>query len=143
MEKKGIDVLVMALVDHGYQVEVETNGSIDVTEYALLSDIVTFTMDYKLPRSGMEHKMLLKNFLSLGENDVIKFVVSDRVDLERAYELCQGDLKECRCRFYISPVFDAIKPAEIVDFMKEKHWNGARLQLQLHKIVWSPKKRGV
>lgn len=143
MEKKGVFSLIMVLVDHGYQVEVETNGSVDITEYALLADIVRFTIDYKLPGSGMEDKMLVSNFLSFGEKNVIKFVVSDRVDLERAYEVCTGELRESRCQIYLSPAFGKIKPEEIVDFMKEKRWDKARLQLQLHKIIWEPEKRGV
>lgn len=143
MEKKGILALIMALVEKGYQVEVETNGSIDLQEYSLLADIVLFTIDYKLPGSGMEDKMLLENFLCFGEKNVIKFVVSDRADLERAYELCENELKESRCQFYLSPVFGKIEPEEIVEFMKEKKWVSAHLQLQLHKIIWDPDKRGV
>ncbi|MBR1741111.1 MAG: putative 7-carboxy-7-deazaguanine synthase QueE [Lachnospiraceae bacterium] len=143
MEKKGIFSLIMALVDHGYQVEVETNGSIDLREYALLSDIVSFTIDYKLPGSGMEEKMLLENFLCFGEKNVIKFVVTDRTDLERAYALCEDELRETRCRIYLSPAFGKIEPEEIVEFMKEKKWTEARLQLQLHKIIWEPDARGV
>ncbi len=143
MDRKGILALIMALVEKGYQVEVETNGSIDLKEYALLADIVLFTIDYKLPGSGMEEKMLLPNFLCFGEKNVIKFVVSDRADLERAYELCENELKESRCQFYLSPVFGRIRPEEIVEFMKEKKWVRARLQLQLHKFIWEPDKRGV
>lgn len=143
MEKKGILTLIMALVDKGYQVEVETNGSIDLREYALLADIVLFTIDYKLPGSGMEDHMVLENFLYFGEKNVIKFVVSDHTDLERAYELCENELRESRCQIYLSPVFGKIEPVEIVEFMKEKKWGKARLQLQLHKIIWDPEKRGV
>ena len=133
----------MALVDKGYQVEVETNGSIDISEYALLADIISFTMDYKLPGSGMEEKMLLSNFKLLGKKDVIKFVVSDKEDLERAYELCQEEFGESEAAIYLSPAFGVIEPEEIVEFMKEKHWNGVKLQLQIHKVIWEPDKRGV
>lgn len=143
MEKKGIFSLIMSLVDRGYQVEVETNGSIDLTEYTLLSDIVVFTMDYKLPGSGMEDKMFLKNFLSFGEKSVIKFVVTNHTDLERAYEVCEKELKASRCQIHLSPAFGEIEPVEIVDFMKEKKWSRAKLQMQLHKMVWNPEQRGV
>ena len=48
-----------------------------------------------------------------------------------------------RCRVYFSPVFGKIKPVEIVEFMKERKLKGVRLQLQLHKIIWNPDRRGV
>ncbi len=143
MANRKIYKLIMALVDKGYQVEVETNGSIDISEYALLADIISFTMDYKLPGSGMEEKMLLSNFKLLGKKDVIKFVVSDKEDLERAYELCQEEFGESEAAIYLSPAFGVIEPEEIVEFMKEKHWNGVKLQLQIHKVIWEPDKRGV
>lgn len=143
MANRKIYKLIMALVDKGYQVEVETNGSIDISEYALLADIISFTMDYKLPGSGMEEKMLLSNFKLLGKKDVIKFVVSDKEDLERAYELCQEEFGESEAAIYLSPAFGVIEPEEIVVFMKEKHWNGVKLQMQIHKVIWEPDKRGV
>lgn len=44
---------------------------------------------------------------------------------------------------YISPVFGEIEPADIVEFMEERNMNGVRLQLQLHKFIWEPTRRGV
>ncbi|MCM1271350.1 MAG: 7-carboxy-7-deazaguanine synthase QueE, partial [Ruminococcus flavefaciens] len=40
-------------------------------------------------------------------------------------------------------VYGQIKPEDIVEFMKKKKLNGVRLQLQLHKYIWKPDKRGV
>ena len=48
-----------------------------------------------------------------------------------------------RCHVFISPVFGEIEPADIVDFMEEHKMNGVRLQLQLHKFIWEPTRRGV
>ena len=47
------------------------------------------------------------------------------------------------CNLYISPVFGLIEPEEIVDFMKENVMNDVNMQIQLHKIIWSPDKKGV
>ena len=43
----------------------------------------------------------------------------------------------------ISPVFGMIEPEEIVNFMKENVMNDVNMQIQLHKIIWSPDKKGV
>ena len=44
---------------------------------------------------------------------------------------------------YFSPVFGRIQPVEIVDFLMEKKLNDVKLQIQLHKVIWDPQKRGV
>jgi 7-carboxy-7-deazaguanine synthase len=36
-----------------------------------------------------------------------------------------------------------IEPEEIVDFMKDNTMNDVNMQIQLHKIIWAPDKRGV
>ena len=48
-----------------------------------------------------------------------------------------------RVSVYFSPVFGAIEPEEMVNFLMEKKLNDVRIQLQLHKIIWDPEKRGV
>ena len=48
-----------------------------------------------------------------------------------------------RCHVILSPVFGQIEPAEIVAFMKERNLNQVQLQLQMHKLIWEPDKRGV
>ena len=64
-------------------------------------------------------------------------------DLLRALEVMeQYQLRE-RCHVYLSPVFGKIDPAAMVKFMKKNQLNGVRLQLQLHKFIWNPEKRGV
>lgn len=141
--QKRVDVLLKTLADAGYRVEIETNGSIALAGYRRISPAIVFTVDYKLPGSGMESQMLFENFREMSAQDTIKFVVSDRDDLQRAYDVCERKLPECKGAVFLSPVFGRIEPDEIVDFMKEKHWNRARLQIQLHKVIWNPERRGV
>ncbi len=116
----------------------EAAGSIEGT-----SGRLSFTMDYKLPSSGCEADMLTDNFRLLRQEDTVKFVSGSRDDLERAADIIsEYDLTK-RCHVYISPVFGKIDPQLIVDFMKEKKMNDVRLQLQLHKLIWEPDRRGV
>ena len=100
-----------------------------------------FTVDYKLPSSRMERHMFTDNIPLLKEWDTLKFVCGSRQDLYRVAEVIE-EYKPL-CTVLLSPVFGRIEPAEIVEFMKEKRLGKARLQLQLHKLIWSPDERGV
>lgn len=141
--QSGMAELITALGALGYRVEIETNGSVSLEKFAALAFRPCFTMDYKLPGSTMEQFMLPENFGYLRMKDAVKFVVGDRMDMERALEVIHQYALPARCIVFFSPVFGKIEPAEIVAFLKEYTLSGVRLQLQLHKYVWDPQKRGV
>lgn len=138
-----LDLLCALSAKDGLFVEVETNGSVDLAPFLEVAPQLCFTMDYKLPDSGMEGHMHLPNLLHLRETDSLKFVCSSLADLERAKELLDQYALAERTRVYLSPVFGKIQPETIVDFMKEQSLTQLRLQLQLHKFIWSPEQRGV
>ena len=64
-------------------------------------------------------------------------------DLERAKEIIDTYELTERCHVYLSPVFGQIEPADMVAYMKEKNMNGVNLQLQMHKFIWDPNRKGV
>lgn len=137
-----VDKLINELSNLGYRVELETNGSVDISKYVGLNG-VSFTLDYKGPSSLMEDKMNLENYKYLGKNDVVKFVCGSDLDLLKAKEIIlKYHLNEYTNPF-ISPMFGEIELEKIVDFMKDNNLNGVRLQLQIHKIIWDKDKRGV
>ena len=138
-----IAYLTELLGESGAEVEIETNGSVPLKNIVSLSHRPAITADYKLPSSGMEKDMLTENFSYLTLRDAVKFVIGDKCDMLRAEEIINRNGLIDRCRVYFSPVFGKIKPDEIAEFMKERQLNGVRLQLQLHKIIWEPDKRGV
>lgn len=138
-----LPLLTDSLISKGLRVEIETNGSLPIDCLAVRSYRPVFTMDYKLPSSGMENKMCTENFRLLNEKDTVKFVSGSADDLNRALEIIEEHSLISRCHVYFSPVFGQIQPDLIVDFMKEHNLNGARIQLQLHKFIWDPDKRGV
>lgn len=139
-----IDVLLHKLAtDDTLSVEIETNGSISIEEFSRLKNPPLFTLDYKLPGSDMEAYMKVENFAYLKPEDTVKFVAGSCQDLERVREVIASFQLTKKCAVYISPVFGAIAPAEIVEFMKQYRLNGVNLQLQLHKIIWDPQQRGV
>ena len=126
------------------RVEIETNGAVDLRPFAELPEgRPLFTMDYKLPSSGYEDRMIAENFSVLEKEDTVKFVSGSRADLERAGEIIEKYGLLDRCHVYFSPVFGRIEPAEIVDFMLNKRMNKARIQIQMHKVIWDPNARGV
>lgn len=136
-------LLIMFELDNELNVEIETNGSIDIAEYKALSDKVSFTLDYKLKGSGMESRMCMSNYNYIGKNDTVKFVAGSLEDLETARDIIAEYSLDSITNVYISPVFGKLDAKDIVDFMIENNMNEVKLQLQLHKYIWSPDERGV
>jgi len=138
-----LELLEMLSKDKALQIEIETNGSVPLNKFLNIENPPSFTMDYKLPSSGMENNMVLENFKYLTNKDTVKFVSGSLEDLEKAkYIINTYDLID-KTNIYISPVFGKIKMDSIVDFMKNNNLNGVTLQMQLHKVIWEPTKRGV
>ena len=142
--QKGVDKLLRSISEHmEISCEIETNGSIPLKKFLDISSRPIFTMDYKLPSSGMEKYMCLENFSCLDSRDTVKFVSGSVDDLKRAKQIID-EYKLCgRVSVYISPVFGKIEPSEIVEFMLNEKMNDVNLQLQMHKIIWDPDRRGV
>ena len=138
-----IAALTDLLISQGNRVEIETNGSVSIGPLSERELRPVFTLDYKLPGSGMESSMVRENYEFLRECDAVKFVSGSAVDLETAADIIDSFRLTERCRVYISPVFGKIDPKDIVSFMLERKMNGVRLQLQLHKFIWEPERKGV
>ena len=148
----GIDVLVdMLLTTPDRFVEIETNGAMPLARLADLrrqlpkqeQERLTFTMDCKLPSSGMFDLMDWKNYDLLEPHDTVKFVIGEREDFPTvSHVIDRYDLQE-RCHVFLSPVFGKMDPALIVDYMRESGLDQIRLQLQLHKLIWPKQSKGV
>lgn len=135
-----ISELIDSLTENGYIVNIETNGSVDITPYQ--TDGTIITMDYKTPSSGVEKKMRLENISLLRGRDVLKFVCG-KGDIPTVNRI----LHQYRptCWVYLSPVFGEIEPSKLVDFLRAYPGESEkiRVQVQLHKIIWNPEERGV
>ena len=147
-----IDELILRLLQEGFDINVETNGTIDISKYISEPQFTEragnlwFTIDYKSKSSGMNSLMDIRNFEYLREQDVLKFVVGSYEELCDAdnFLLELDNYLEQAPYVYFSPVFGMIEPVEIVNFMLEKNYKSkVRVQLQLHKIIWDPDMRGV
>ena len=138
-----IELLTVLSKDSSIHIEIETNGSIPLDKFSNIENPPSFNMDYKLPSSNMEDKMDLDNFACLNYKDTVKFVASNIKDLENSKLIIDKYSLTNKTNVYISPVFGQINLEKIVDFMKNNKMNGVNLQIQLHKIIWDPNKRGV
>lgn len=140
---KNVDKLIDKLIELGYKVNIETNGAVDITPY--ISKNILLTMDYKTKSSGMIKYMLNKNIPLLRGYDVFK-IVCCKDDFKDIKELLKNN--DIKSYIYLSPIFNKIEYYELVDFLKELHnedidTSKIRIQVQLHKIIWEPSKRGV
>lgn len=142
--------LIKLLIEKGFQVNVETNGAVDLTKFINYrnSDIrpsenLMFTVDYKCPSSGMEDKMLNTNWKQLDFcKDVVKFVVGTKEDLDVMNKWVKEYPFTCN-NIFVSPVFSQIEPKDIVEYIKQNNLQNVRVQLQIHKFIWPSEMRGV
>lgn len=124
----------------GYDINIETNGSVDITQFKVFKNVF-FTIDYKCKSSGCNDDMCLHNYNILRQRDVVKFVVSDEEDLKDCYKLCK--LVDFKSSVYFSPVWGVMDLEKLADFVINCGLDTARMQLQIHKIIWDVNKRGV
>lgn len=124
-------------------IHVETNGAIDLSMFMdrLDSPKVRYIMDYKLPGSGESGRMIPANLALLREQDELKFVVADEADFEEACRVL--DRYPTKALPLFSPVWETMPPRRLAELMLSRGLSGARLSLQLHKIIWDPDMRGV
>ena len=126
--------LLDALVSAGYNVSMETSGSIDITP---VNSKVSIVMDIKTPSSTEEHQNRYENLPILEKKDQLKFVIASRSDFDWCTDLL--DHNEIQSEVLFSPVYESLKPVELADWILEKNLN-VRLQVQLHKILWGDQK---
>ena len=142
---KDCERLVARLLDMGCEVNIETNGAADITRVPR-ADKLFFTIDYKLPSSGVNDKMLWDNFLNLEPNDVIKFVCGSEEDIGEMLGVVKSlqSYYEKMPHIFIGAVYGKIEYKDLVEvILKEPALSDARFQIQLHKVIWKPDERGV
>lgn len=142
-------LLVSKLCELGYEVNIETNGAVDIVDFMSKTentDNMFFTIDYKLPSSGMTDKMIWDNFLNLRPVDVIKFVIGSDEDLMMAINIVKKlqTVYEVMPHIYLGAVYGKYNPKKLIGIMlAENSLCDATFQIQLHKVIWDPEERGV
>lgn len=130
--------LIRRLCDEGFEVLIETSGSIDIAPVDRRAKLI---LDVKCPGSGEVEKNRWSNLEQLREHDEIKFVIADRAD----YEWAKGIIEEKQLggrTILFSPVWGELDLRPLAEWMLADHVP-ARLQTQLHKHIWGADVRGV
>lgn len=148
LHQQSVIELIEKLSDAGHYINIETNGSIDIKPYifSVRAGRGFFTVDYKCPCSGMQSQMFEPNFNVMDENDVLKFVVSNMEDLGAVRDFLTHH-QGLKSTVFVSPCYNTIplpQLAEEIRLLKKLYPKfDIRMQVQLHKIIWDPEKRGV
>jgi 7-carboxy-7-deazaguanine synthase len=132
--------LMDRLLAEGRTVMLETGGHrpIDRVPKAVLKIV-----DVKCPGSGEAEHNDWGNMARLAPHDQVKFVIKDRADYEYARDaIARHSLEGRAAAILLSPVHGVLEPKTLSAWMLEDALP-ARLQLQLHKYIWSPDTRGV
>jgi 7-carboxy-7-deazaguanine synthase len=138
--QKNVLPLMASLCDAGKTVLIETSGAHDISK---IDPRVHRIMDLKTPSSGECARNRMENIPHLGPLDEVKFVIGSREDYEwsRAQVLDHALTTRVHTVLF-SPVFGKITPREIVEWILADKLP-VRFQIQMHKIIWEPRARGV
>lgn len=129
--------LVKLLIQHGFHIQVETNGTIPLPDF--MHSWLSYAMDVKLPSSDVADKykeVTRDNLHRLLPTDEVKFVIANHQDFRVALNVLQKYHTQAKILF--SPMFDEEGKMLYTDFIEDlldselKNW---RIQVQLHKIV--------
>lgn len=133
--------LVEQLLDLGYTVLMETNGSRDIS---CVDPRCIKIVDFKCPSSGEAEANDFDNIERLQDHDEVKCVIADRRDFEYARDVYRRVREDRRRRSTVlfAPVFDELAPGTLAGWILEDRLK-VRLSLQLHKYIWDPRRRGV
>jgi 7-carboxy-7-deazaguanine synthase len=132
--------LMERLVAERFQVLLETGGHLPI---ARVPPSVVRIIDVKCPASGESSKMRWENLSELRARDEVKFVIADRADYEFATGVIDRHLLAGRVAgILLSPVYGRLAPSDLAAWVLADRLR-VRVQLQVHKYIWSPDTRGV
>jgi len=124
--------LLSALCDARLDLSLETSGALDVGQ---VDDRVARIVDLKTPGSGESARNHWPNLSLLGPRDEVKFVLQDEADYLWARSVMAEYALARRCPVLLSPVWGRLEASRLADWML-RDGLPARLQVQLHKLLW-------
>jgi 7-carboxy-7-deazaguanine synthase len=119
---------------------IETNGSLDISR---IDSRCIRIMDIKCPSSLMQVHNDPHNLQRITPRDQIKFIIETQTD----YAFALNALKQLppdfpRSSILFSPAFGSLSPSLLAKWILQDCL-GVRLHLQLHKLTWPNRERGV
>ena len=137
--QKNVLPLMRALCDEGFLVSLETSGS---RMCDLVDRRVKIILDVKTPDSGAANSFAYENLQCISELTEFKFVICSEGDLDWSENFCRQHEIFKKYSVLYSPSYGKISPQWLAEQILQRK-SRARLQLQLHKYIWSPETRGV
>ena len=137
--------LMKKLIRQGHKVLLETNGTVSLEQVPHQASII---MDIKCPESGMADKVHADNLEILaqrkvqGSRDEIKFVLTSIDDFHWAKNYVKKYSLNQLIPVLFSPVRGCLEPTKLAELLLT-HQVPARLQLQLHTLLWPDIHRGI
>ena len=131
--------LMHELIKLDYKVLLETGGSITIES---VPEEVHIIMDVKCPGSKMEQHNLYTNIEKLKPSDEVKFVITDKDDFIWTVKTIKKYNIDKKAKILLSPAWGLLPPKLLVEWMLAIDIE-CRLNLQVHKWIWSPKQKGV
>jgi 7-carboxy-7-deazaguanine synthase len=136
--QKDLPELARALLDQGYRVSLETHGQ---RPLARIPKGVRKIVDLKTPGSREPHTDF-KELQALGEGDELKVVVCSEDDFRWSVGVIDELGLWGKLPILFSPSYGEVSPQTLAGWVLASG-KPARLQLQLHKIIWGAEARGV
>ena len=136
--QKELPQLAQELLDRGYEVSLETHGQRPLDA---VPPGVKKIVDLKTPGSHEPHTEF-SQLLRLGPGDELKVVVCDEADFHWAVGVIDRLDLWNRVPVLFSPSHGQVDPADLARWLLDSG-RPARLQLQLHKVIWGAEARGV
>ena len=130
--------LIKELLDNGYKVLLETNGSRNLEKVP--ADVVKI-IDWKTPGSGEDDSFIIHNLDYLTSKDEIKFVIADSMDYQWSKDRINDHNLTDKCKVLMSVVNDKFEPAALCNLIIKDNLD-VRFQLQLHKYIWPEDEKG-
>jgi 7-carboxy-7-deazaguanine synthase len=139
LEQRDLPHLVRALLERDHEVMVETSGALSIED---LDRRATIIMDIKCPGSGVSGTTRWENIAVLRRKDQVKFVISDREDYEWSRRMLGERLASWEGTILFSLTHGRLPPSRLAEWIVEDRLP-VRLQLQLHRVIWPDRERGV
>lgn len=128
---------VQRCLSDGYEVVIETSGSLDLSEYRALEprQQLCLSVDVKCPSSKMEDENKLDELAHLAPHDQVKAVIADEADYAYAKQVIEDH--PVACPVYLQPVWGTndtwLAEQVLADGLD------VRLSMQMHKLLWGEK----
>lgn len=143
--QENVYILMDELLARRRTVLVETNGSVGIEKVPVNISVI---LDFKCPDSGMDgannwrNAELLLRRAETGSRDEVKFVISSERDFLWAKDKAEQHRLDKAVPVLFSPVAETMPPRRLAELILEYRLP-VRLQLQLHRVLWPEKDRGV